>query len=130
MSKIAFHYDRYGRGDLVIDTIAGSQYKFKCRTGSINEKGVLVNACPVGSYEIREESALTCEKGMRINGELGRKSRLYFNGKYTHLLIHYDEFSNGTSGCIGTIDPTFEVYAVLDFMIKSGHIPVEVTRDE
>lgn len=126
MSKsfITFHYNDFGRGDIVIHKLDGSQISFKARTGSVHD--TLVHNIPNGKWYVITPSVDTIEDGMVITVGMGWKTRL-FNSKreYTHYLFHPDENENGSLGCIVVPNNGIGLRKTIDDILKiQKEIPV------
>ena len=107
--RLEFVYDERGFGELSLMDGENCLDRYRCRTGSINTKGKLVNALKPINYIILDKSVNTCEFSMYVTIGHGWKIRLYIDlgvkgTKRTRLLIHPDggeKINNGTRGCIG-----------------------------
>lgn len=101
--SLAFDYNARGYGDLVLYYLKYVFGRWRCRTGSINKKGKLVNAIPPKKWYIiggPEEPAASEYDQMYVRNKPGRgwKWRLG-SGSY---LLHPDGRLPGSRGCIVT----------------------------
>lgn len=102
--RLSFEYDLRGFGPLVMHYDFKEIRSWKCRTGSINKQGELINAIAPGTWTGREYPRITDEVAMVVNG-VGWKWRLWdSNGNWTHYLIHPDGHVPGSLGCIVTLN--------------------------
>lgn len=128
MYKTTFQYDKKGYGDLLLWRGGRLLDSFRCRTGSIDSAGKLINAIKPGIWTAREPVVITDEIAMVVDG-FGFKLRLWTpDGKWSHYLIHPDGNKPGSDGCIVSLSGHRKLYEILKEMMTIMHeMPVEVT---
>jgi len=105
MRYLEFCYNSLGRGPLTLWEDASVVERLRCRTGSINSCGELVNAIQPGVWTGRERPVETDEKAMYIIEGNGWKWRLWKpNGEWSHYLVHPDGHLPGSDGCLAIQD--------------------------
>jgi len=127
--RFIFSYGSNGRGILQLRQIEGAIFSFEARTGSIDSNGRLVNVIAPGrAWSVKDLPVETNESGMRTNGIIGYKVRLYDECKYTNYLIHYDEKLNGTRGCIGLqkVEDTLQVMTMIRAILIEDNKPIPI----
>lgn len=119
---ITFKYDEKGRGVVELHNNSLIETFVEARTGSINAKGILVNAIRPGIWTIRKPSKDTTEIAMEWQKDFGWKTRLWTpEGKWSRYLIHPDggrNRGNGTKGCIGIQGNGIDLRYDIDVILK------------
>lgn len=100
--SLRFCYNSKGKGDLELLRNGEVVLKWFSRTGSINNAGVLVNACAPDTYQMTVAPIETDHIGMVVDGE-GWWVPFFKDGKRLHVGLHPDGNKPGTEGCVATI---------------------------
>lgn len=120
MKTLSFSYNDKGRGVLTLYNGRTIIKSCKCRTGSIDSSGSLVNAIKPGVWTVREPSVDTTESGMIGPAGIGWKTRMWTpEGEWSHYLIHPDGGKGGTKGCIGIQGDGFKMRELIDEALQS-----------
>lgn len=115
MRQMSFSYDDRGYGVLSVYDGTLVVKSVRCRTGSINKKGALVNAIRPGVWTIKKPSVDTTEPGMINDAGIGWKVRMWTpEGEWSHYLIHPDGGKGGTRGCIGILKEDLSMRECID----------------
>jgi hypothetical protein len=130
MYSLQFKYDKRGFGLLCFYDGDRKISEYACRTGSITQKGELVNAIYTGTWTMQELPVWTDEEAMRRPPEPGWKVRLWTpGGSWSRFLIHPDGGKPGSAGCIVLISTAGIPLRdnITKIMDTQSTIPVEVS---